>query len=447
MKKIISTALSICTLVAGTFTSTTAQQIAQTAIDSSRTWVQQHRMPIDITTYQAFQQPMKPMLNIMAAAQVVGLGEGTHGTSEFQTVRTYITRYLCEEKGFTVVCLENSYGWTLQLNKYIQTGEGNLDTLMKQNLLGMWQNEEIKDLLQWMLEFNKTHKQKLQLAGIDHSETTTNAHILQTTLSRLNNPALNTLLDTLLTRAGFMDAAYADMNAPKQIYKWKDIMDNAVKAYELTGHIKTALDSMTSTMHSRLAETEIKTVYTTLYNSGLAYYSLYKPVKEQKEASRDEAMANMVKRIADDQHNAKVIVWAHNAHLANQSIFGDDSNGGGTGMYLQEYYPGNYFALGTGTAGGTFSSTTDRFIVSASRFKNNPLSNAITGSWEQIIQSGNNKILFIDLRDKQYPLPALPLRFTGYGKSSEKDFITSRINKLFDGFIFIPVTQATHIKQ
>jgi erythromycin esterase len=170
-------------------------------------------------------------------------------------------------------------------------------------------------------------------------------------------------------------------------------------------------------------------------------------VKEQKEASRDEAMANMVKRIADDQHNAKVVVWAHNAHLAKQSIFGDDANGGGTGKYLQEYYPGNYFALGTGTAGGTFSSTADRFIVSTSRFKSNSLSNVKTGSWEQVMQSGNNKTIYIDARDKQYSLPALPLRFTGYGNSSEKDFIPGKINKLFDGFIFIPLTQATHIRQ
>jgi erythromycin esterase len=447
MKKVISSALHLGILIIGAALSATAQKTTQTARDSAHVWVQQHASPVSINNYREFVQDIKPLFNSMAAAQVVGLGEGTHGTSEFQTVRAYITRYLCEEKGFAVICLENSYGWTLQLNKYIQTGEGNLDTLMKQNLLGMWQNEEIKELLQWMQQFNKTHKHKIQVAGIDHSETTTNARILQSTLNRLNSPALNALLDTLFTRASFMDAAYADMNAAKQIYKWKDILDNAIKAYELTRHIKAALDSMIPTVHSRLTEGEVKTIYTTLYNSELAYYSLYRPVKEQKEASRDEAMANMVKRISGDQHNAKVVVWAHNAHLAKQSIFGDDANGGGTGKYLLEYYPGNYFALGTGTAGGTFSSTTDRFIVSTSRFKSNALSNAITGSWEQVMQSVNNKTVFIDARDKKYQLPALPLRFTGYGKSSNKDFIISRINKLFDGFIFIPITQATHVRQ
>ena len=447
MIKNISTIVSLCVLLTGAALNTTAQQISQAAKDSARTWVQQHQSPVNIGSYQAFKQQMKPILNSMAASQVVGLGEGTHGTSEFQTMRTWITRYLCEEKGYSIVCLENSYGWCVELNKYIQTGEGNVDTLMKQNLLGMWQNTEIKELLQWMQQYNHTHKHKIQLAGMDYSETSTNARIIQAITSRLNNAALTVMVDTLLIRAGFMDAAYADMNASKPSYKWKDILDNGVKAYEVTMRIKTRLDSMNSQLHQLLTGTEIKTVYTTLYNSELAYYSIYRPVKEKKEASRDEAMANMVRRISEQEDGAKAVVWAHNAHLAKERIFGDESNGGGTGMYLQQYYPGKYFAVGTGTAGGTFSSTTDRFIVNTSRFKSSPLAGAIDGSWEQVLNTGSNGALYIDASDKQYQLPALPLRFTGYGASNKKDFVTVRINKLFDGFIYIPVTQATHIKQ
>lgn len=447
MKKIIHITVTFCFFFIGASFCTTAQSVIRSAMDSARIWVLQHRSPMDFSTYQSFKQSMAPMLSSLLASQVVGLGEGTHGTSEFQTVRTWITRYLCEEKGFSVVSLENSYGWCVELNKYIQTGAGNLDTLMQQNLLGMWQNREIKELLQWMQQYNQTHKNKIQLAGIDYSETSTNARILQAITGRLNNPALAAMVDTLLIRARFMDAAYADMNASKPSYQWKDILDNGVKAYEVTLRIKAALDSLKSQLQQQLTGTAIQTVYTTLYNSELAYYSIYRPVKERKEASRDEAMAKMVKRIAEDQQDAKVVVWAHNAHLAKERIFGDESNGGGTGMYLNEYFPGNYRVIGTGTARGTYSSTTDRFIVNTSRFKSDPLADAINNSWEELLRSINNKACFIDTRDKQYSLPALPLRFTGYGRSDKKDFVAGRINKLFDGFIFIPVTRATHIVQ
>jgi erythromycin esterase len=447
MKKIIYSLLSITIVLSSLPVPAGAQQITRAAKDSARQWVEQHRTPVDINSYPSFKQSMTSSLSTMAAAQVVGLGEGTHGTSEFQRVRAWITRYLCEEKRFTVIVLENSYGWCVELNKYIQTGAGNLDTLMRKNLLGMWQNAEVKELLQWMRQYNQTHSRKLQLAGMDYSETATNARIIQETINRLNMPALRSLADSLLIRANFMDAAYADMNNSKRAYEWSAILDNGVKAWEVTRNIKTMLDSLGRRLHQQLTDTIIKALYTTLYNSELAYYSIYRPVKERKEASRDEAMAQMVKRVSEDLQGAKVIVWAHNAHLAKAQVFGDASSGGMAGMYLQDYFPGNYFAVGTGTAEGTYSSTTDRFIVNTSRFKSRTLFQAVPDSWEVLIRAENNTTWYIDTRDKQYTLPSLPLRFTGYRNSDKNDFVMSRINQLFDGYIFIPVTQATTMQQ
>jgi erythromycin esterase len=447
MKKIINSLLSITTVLSTITVSASAQQIPPATKDSAHQWVEQHRTPIDISNYPSFKQSMMPSLNTMAGAQVVGLGEGTHGTSEFQHVRTWITRYLCEEKGFTIIAFENSYGWCIELNKYLQTGAGNLDTLMRQNLLGMWQNAEITELLQWMRQYNQTHRHKLQLAGMDYSETSTNARIIQEAINKLKTPTLTSLTDTLLARAQLMDDAYADMNNAKRTYEWSAVLDNGVKAYEVTKRIKATLDSLSRQLHRQLSGAVIKALYTALYNSELAYYSIYRPVKEGKEASRDEAMAQMVKKISEDQQGAKVIVWAHNAHLARAQIFGDANSGGVAGMYLNEYFSGNYFVVGTGTAEGAYSSTADRFIVNTSRFKSRSLFPAVPDSWEFLIRAGNDKTWYMDTRDRQYALPLLSLRFTGYRTSDKNDFIMSRLNQLFDGYIFIPVTQATTMQQ
>lgn len=447
MKKIINSILSITTVLSIVTVPASAQQIPPATKDSARQWIEQHRTPVNISNYPSFKQSMVPSLNTIATSQVIGLGEGTHGTSEFQRVRAWITRYLCEENGFTVIAFENSYGWCVELDKYLQTGAGNLDTLMRQNLLGMWQNAEIKELLQWMRQYNQTHSHKLRLAGMDYSETSTNARIIQETTNKLKSPALTSLTDTLLVRAQLMDAAYADMNNTKRRYEWSAILDNGVKAYEVTKCIKAMLDSLSGQLHQLFTDAVIKALYTTLHNSELAYYSIYRPVKEGKEASRDEAMAQMVKRISEDQQGAKVIVWAHNAHLAKARIFGDANSGGVAGIYLQDYFPGNYFVVGTGTAAGTYSSTIDRFIVNTSQFKSRSLFPAVPDSWESLMRAGNNTTWYIDTRDKQYDLPLLPLRFTGYRTSDKNDFIMSRLNQLFDGYIFIPVTQATAIQQ
>ena len=447
MKRITAITATLYVLITGLVTSTQAQPVKKEATDSARVWIQQHSTPIDISNYKQFIKQLSPALHVMQTKQVVGLGEGTHGTSEFQIVRAYITRYLCSEKGFRIVCLENSYGWCVELNNYIQTGQGNLDTLMKKNLLGMWQNAEIRSLLQWMKEYNLFHQEKLQLAGMDYSETSTNARIMQAFVQKMNNAALAAMTDSLLTRAGYMDAAYSDFNNAKSVYQWKDVLDNGVKAYELTLRIKGALDSLKQEGATRLSNEEAKRLHTALYNSELAYYSIYKPVKEKVDASRDEIMAAMVKRIKEDNAGAKAIIWAHNAHMAKGKVFGDDNNGGGTGSFLESYYPGAYYVLGTGTLGGTFSATSDRFIVNTSLFKSYSLNKAEAGSWEQVISSTGTGSLFIDAQDQQYPLPALPLRFTGYGHAQKNAFVNTRLNKLFDGFLFIPSTQATHIQQ
>jgi len=436
----VSLFIALCTIHVN------AQPVKQSATDSAVAWIQQHETPIHAGNYEQFVSNMKPVWKVMEVQEVVGLGEGTHGTSEFQTVRDHITRYLCTEKAFTIVCLENSYGWCVELNKYVQTGQGDLDTLMKHNLLGMWQNAEIRSLLQWMKQYNQTHRKKLQIAGMDYSETATNARLLKPMVQKLNNTTLNTMTDSLLIRATFMDAAYSDFNNAKPAYKWNDVMNNGVKAYELARQMKATLDSMQPELTARLSGAEMKILYTLLYNSEQAYYSIYKPVKEKVEVSRDEIMANMVKRIRENHAGAKAIVWAHNAHLAKGKIFGDN-NGGGSGSFLESFYPGKYYVVGTGTAEGTFSATADRFIVNTSAFKNYPLHKAQDGTWEQVINSTGKGAVFIDARDKNYPLPLLPLRFTGYGFAQRGDFVDSRLNKLFDGFIFIPATQATHMQQ
>ena len=447
MKTVQAIAFLVYILTSGCLVNKNAAPAVNTSADSTQQWINNHKQAVNISNYQSFVRSIKTSLINMGTRKIVGLGEGTHGTSEFQIIRAYITRNLCEEKGFTIICLENSYGWCVELNKYIQTGQGNLDTLMRKYMLGMWQNAEMKAFLQWMMEYNQSHTKKLQLAGMDYSETSTSAAIIQSIAQKASCPVVDSMIKTLNVYAGFMDAAYADFNNPKPTFKWKDILDNGVKAYTTAGLIKSTLDSLKQELLTRLSGEEITALYTALYNCELAYYSIYKPVKEKEEASRDEAMAKMVRRLLQNNPASKIIVWTHNAHVARGKVFNDDSNGGGSGMYLESWFPGQYFILGTGTAAGSFSATTDRFILNTSAFKSYPLANAAAGSWEQTISKTGNENWLLDARDKNIKLPSLPLRFTGYGTSTEKDFVNTKLNKLYDGFLFIPFTHATHVQQ
>jgi erythromycin esterase len=406
-------------------------------------FINQYKQAITIKEYTAFIQTIQPALDKMGAHKIVGLGEGTHGTAEFQTLRAYITRYLVEKKGFTTVCLENGYGWTIALNNYIQTGKGNLDTLMHQYLLGIWQNQETKALLEWMKQYNQHHAAKVQLTGMDYFSISPAAVIVSNFTRQWRKQGIDTLVSQLLFYSECLDDVYADMNRAKQKYTSADLFKKGVKGYEVVQALQQALQ----TVIKQLPVNDQHRLTEALYNCEVAFYSIYRPVKERKEASRDEAMANMVKLMADHTPSAKIIVWAHQAHVARKSIFEGDNNGGGAGFYLDRYFPQQYFVLGTGTAGGSVSVTGDAAITNTSRFATTSLPNAVDSSWEQKLMNINAGNLYIDCTNKQLLLPALKLRFTGYSNVSANDFVPARINELFDGFIFIKETQHTTIRQ
>src|SRR5579862_3784282 len=74
---------------------------AQDSSEIVRTWLKQHCVPIksikpgnDISDLQF----LKPVLKNV---ELIGLGESTHGTSEFVQVRHRLIQFLVQEMGFT----------------------------------------------------------------------------------------------------------------------------------------------------------------------------------------------------------------------------------------------------------------------------------------------------------------------------------------------------------
>jgi len=67
------------------------------------------------------------LLTAIGDAQVVMLGEATHGSAEFYEQRARLTRRLIAEKGFSALVLEAGWAPTTQLNAFIQDRAGRAD--------------------------------------------------------------------------------------------------------------------------------------------------------------------------------------------------------------------------------------------------------------------------------------------------------------------------------
>ena len=107
-------------------------------------------------------------------AKFVLLGEASHGTSEFYTIRAEISKRLIEQKGFNCIAVEGDWPSCFTVNKYVKgyARLSPLDALKDFNRwpTWMWANEEIKDLITWLYNHNQLidkHGLKAGFYGID----------------------------------------------------------------------------------------------------------------------------------------------------------------------------------------------------------------------------------------------------------------------------------------
>ncbi|MFY9263844.1 MAG: erythromycin esterase family protein [Solirubrobacterales bacterium] len=103
------------------------------------------------------------LLDRVGGADVVMLGEATHGTAEFYEWRSRITRRLVAEHGFGFVAVEGDWPDAAMIDRFVRgVVSGPEDAADARSLLGrldrwptwMWANEEVASLMDWMTNFN-----------------------------------------------------------------------------------------------------------------------------------------------------------------------------------------------------------------------------------------------------------------------------------------------------
>ena len=123
-------------------------------------------------------------MNDIGEMPVVMLGEASHGTHEYYTWRTAISKRLIGEKGFSFIAVEGDWPDCYKINRYIKgyqsappdrsgRGAGNSirDVLMHFDRwpTWMWANWEVAALAEWLKEYNKSlpADKKIGFYGLD----------------------------------------------------------------------------------------------------------------------------------------------------------------------------------------------------------------------------------------------------------------------------------------
>ena len=413
--------------------------VVSTATDTARIVLNPALIhPVSLQSFAAFRTAVQPLIKQMAGKKIVALGEGTHGTAEFYRLRFWLTRILVEEHGFGQVALENTYGDSQRLDEALhQSTLPELKLLMQRDLLAMWQNREMADMLAWMQAHNRRHRRQVHLAGIDAMFAQADARYVHEQLAA-RNPSLRPLAEQLVKSAAYQDSVWMKMSDKSFKFPYKKWMASGLAGYAAANDLLQALPA------AHLPRRARERLALTLLNSRMAFDEAYQVKTFKRESSRDSVMAEMAKLLVR-QPGSKLIIWAHDAHVSRLAALeqGDgDDNGGGTGGFLERAFPGQYFVLGTSTAAGTFAATTNPFISPSSVMTAYPLQKPTAGSWEASLSYVAAPGFFFDTHALGAQNLKRPHRVVGQTPDSQTTYAHYRLADAYDAFFFLRQTSA-----
>ncbi len=283
-------------------------------------------------------------LDNVADARIIGLGESTHGTKEFFHMKTRIFQYLVENHGFKAFLFEMDFSEALLFNDWIQYRiDGDIGELMKNNMyFWTWRTSEVWSLLEWMRSYNKGKDDEDMIAfyGVDSQTSFYDIRYIRNLLSDLNI-AINADLDNRLIQ--IEDIVQIYRNVPDNgvvIQMREDIFFVQEFLKELYPEIEQSLGSQQLKVITKVAEhlTEVEQV-----NYGSYFENNYR--------KRDEYMAANTSWYFDFlSEDSKFVLWAHNAHIANDPNY---VGFGSQGKYLKDLYEEDYQVIGFSLSFGT----------------------------------------------------------------------------------------------
>ncbi|MDX1477441.1 MAG: erythromycin esterase family protein [Saprospiraceae bacterium] len=290
-------------------------------------------------------------LDAVAEKRVVALGEATHGTREFFQMKDRIFRYLVEQHGFAAFAFEADFAESIYLDQYLQTGSGELRNLMETRMhFWTWRTEEVHDLLAWMYDYNVNIPEEapLRYFGVD-CQYLTYQHFLLEAYLRPVDPILADRVKEVVWAITAEDQQGFVNTTSDQHAAWQDSLEVLSVAMEARRNaLIGASDYLTFEMHKHL----LRSVHQVMQ------VKVAVVLGDQATNWRDAFMAENTEWILEVMGPAaKICVWAHNAHVARNALYG---LGGAMGYHLGQSLGQDYAVIAFGFSQGQFTAVTER---------------------------------------------------------------------------------------
>jgi len=330
----------------------------QTSIDMIR---------LEAVELKNFPSDYDSLLDYIGDAQIVLLGEASHGTHEFYEKRAHITQRLITEKNFNAVTIEGDWPDAYQINKYIHatghTKAAETLAVFDRFPTWMWRNVPMLESIEWLKNYNQTNlSTPIDFYGLDIY-------------------SLYRSIDEIVRYLEKIDLQAAAVQA-KQNYSCFDHykQDPQLYSYAVFTHVIKSCAPEIIEQLRRLQEQNFDWLEQGKVSSEEAFYSeqnarvvknaeqYYRSLFTHEENTwnlRDSHMFETVNMLIKHYQlkgieTPKIIIWAHNSHVGNAQATQMSARGEyNIGQLAKEQFGKKAVSVGFTTYEGTVSAAHD----------------------------------------------------------------------------------------
>jgi erythromycin esterase len=389
---------------------------------------------------------LDPLMEDIGDREVVMLGEASHGTHEFYTWRTAISKRLIEEKGFNFIAVEGDWPDCYKINRYIKGYKDagkNIEEVLR-NFdrwpTWMWGNWEVAALAEWLREFNKTVpvNSKTGFYGLDVYSLWDSMKAMMEYLEREDPQTAKSVKKAI--------QCFEPFNENEQQYA-RYTLNNTSCRDEVLALLKEIR------LKAQFLDGDREAGFNTEQNALIAvnaekYYRTMMGFDNESWNVRDRHMMETLDRLMQFHGRAsKGIIWEHNTHIGDARATGMSSAGMiNIGQLAREKYGAeNVYLCGFATYSGTVIAGEEW----GATMQEMEMPLAKNGSIEAILHKKNKDgyIIFNNEDNDLYSEP-LPHRAIGvvYNPAMEKygNYVPSILSQRYDALVFINKTKALH---
>jgi erythromycin esterase len=382
-------------------------------------------------------------------AKYVLLGEASHGTHEYYTWRTQISKKLIEQKGFSFIAVEGDWPDCYRLNRYVKNyddaGKTAFDVLHAFNRwpTWMWANWEIVALAEWLKKYNQELPKDLK-AGFYGLDVYSLWESLDAIINYLDKKDPSTKKFALNAMKCFEPYGEEGQSYARATLVVPSICEDEV--INLLTRIRVNMPNYNTDPEAVMSVEQNAQV---VVNAERYYRAMIRPGSESWNI-RDNHMVDTLNRLMKFHGaNAKGIIWEHNTHIGDARATDMAShNTVNVGQLVREQHEQNeVFSIGFGSYRGTV--VAGREWADVMSVMNVP--EAIPDSWEYMMHQldSKNRIVFMNKEmKKNLGGRVIGHRAIGVVYHPEYEhlgnYVPSLLPHRYDAFIYLDETSALH---